>query len=329
MDIRLARPTDVPHIVALILDEHAHIVNSGAWSDSRPSVRSVSRALVPFASKGRLWIVRDGESTALLEAQPRRYVIGWDITRLAVRGDPERILSPAVGTALEHVQRHGVPRLFARCLERYRGLLERCGFRSLGKEYVLLGSGALSPHPAGLPEDSRYRMPPDAWPLHQLESDTTPAEIRQLEGLTSLDWAQGSRGMEEIVVERDGEIVAWVGWEPGTGRRKRLGLLVRPDYRELGSDLLAYVLERTPPAVSFVARVRGYQQEVLSLFEESGFHVAAEEMLMLRHANVQPARSESARMRIAHVPGIQAFPFHLASGIFGPEIAGPLKDKIT
>lgn len=326
MDVRLARPTDVPHIAALILDEHAHVVNSSA-PESRPAARSLLNALLPYALKGRLWIAQDETAIAIVEAHPRRYVIGWDVTRLAVRGDPDRVVGPAVAAVIHHLQRHGVPRLFALCPERSRGLLERYAFRSLGPEYLVQGAGSGSPEPSGLPRDSRYRMPPDAWPLHQLESDTTPAEIRQLEGLTSLDWAQGARGMEEIVVERDGQIAAWIGWDPGTSRRRRLGLLVRHEYRELGADLLAYVLDRAPQNVTFVARVRGYQGDVMTLFADAGFRIVAEDMLMIRHADVQPARSERARVRLAHAPGIQAFPLHFSARPLGPEFAGPQKDN--
>src|SRR5437588_4450013 len=180
MDVRRARPTDAPLVLALALDEKAHLVKSSEWPGAGSAVPSLVRAAFPLALAGRSWIARDGGSVAFLEARPRRYVVGWEVSRLALRGDPEPVLAGVVGAVTAEVQRRGIPRLFARCCQPAGGELKAVGFEALAREYVLLGPKEHGAGDAALPNESRYRMPQDAWPLHQLESETTPGSIRQL-----------------------------------------------------------------------------------------------------------------------------------------------------
>jgi hypothetical protein len=279
-----------------------------------------------------MWIATDGPNVAVLEARPRTYVIGWDVVRLAMRGeDPERAAGAVLGEAVQHLQRKGVPRLFARCRDEAQDDLLALGFRPLGREKILTGRGVTPGEGCELPDGSRYRMPQDAWPLHQLENAVTPPLIRQLEGLTSLDWTGGSRSVSEIVVERDGQAVGWIGWgsraAPGL---RRLGLLVHPDHTELAPVLLRHVLAQAGPDTAFQARVRDYHSELLTAFTEAGFRPVGEEVLMVRHGGVVPARARP-RMQVARVPGIQAFPFITGMAPTHPEAAaaGPRKDKYS
>jgi len=323
MDVRLARPTDAPLVLALTLDEHAHLVRSPDWPAGRPILRSVARAMMPMVAPGRTWFARDGGSCALLEARPRRYVIGWDITRLAVRGDYSAVLPPVIDAVNQHLQNRGVPRLFARCQEGARADLEDLGFCALSREYILVGAPSELDH-GDLPADSRYRMPQDSWPLHQLESEITPPLVRQLEGLTSLDWSQGARSVSEIVVEADGKVLAWIGWSrtatPGTFI---VGLLLHPERNELASSLLGHVVEQAGPQARFVTRVRDYQPETLNALLAAGFDIVGEEILMVRHGRVALVPAERTRLRVARVPSIPAMPFRVV--ITGPRL-GPTKE---
>jgi hypothetical protein len=145
-------------------------------------------------------------------------------------------------------------------------------------------------------------MPQDAWPLHQLESAVTPGSVRQLEGLTSQEWSHRVSGMSEVVVERDGRVVGWVGWGRKAGPDLyQIGLLVHPAHRELAPDLLLHAL-KSNPARRFVARVRDYQQEVLTAFCDAGFAVVAEEIIMLRHARVEVAQQPKRVLVLPPVP---------------------------
>ena len=319
MDVRQVRPTDAPLVLSLAIDEASHLVKGRDWPAASPVLRTAARTALPLAVPGKSWIARDGPSVALLEAEPRQYVIGWDVTRLAARGENCEVLAAVAQAAVTHLQTRGVPRLFARCEEEASTMLKEIGFHALAQEYVLLGPAGQVAGDIPLPVDSRYRMPPDNWPLHQLEVEITPSLVRQIEGLTSLDWSRRNRETKEIVVERHGRIVAWIGWgakvRPGL---VKLGTLVHPGHKDLAPDLLHHALKTLPPNSRFVARVRSYHPELLRTFQDAGFRVMADQVIMVKHAEVEVARTATARMRVVNVPGIQALPIQLKPAGRGP-----------
>ena len=192
-------------------------------------------------------------------------------------------------------------------------MLCRHGFEPLAREFVLIGPQQTSQPEESLPADSRYRMPQDAWPLHQLEHELTPPAIRQLEGITSLDWSDRKRG-GEVVVERDGRIVAWIAWRRARGMASPMGILIHPDHADLGPELLSHALRAMGPYRP-LARVREYQSETLSLLEDAGFTMAGEELLIVKHAQVVRARlSRIAARNVAGLPTIRAFRVPAAAG---------------
>jgi len=329
MDVRQVRPTDAPLVLALALDEGSHVVRCFQWPVANPVARTVAHSLLPLASSGRAWLAREGPTIGLLEARPRPYVIGWDLTRLAVRGNTEEVLAPLLQAATSYLQSRGVPRLFARCQEDQAENLQTLGFRCLAHEYLLAGPEGDVGEDVPLPVDSRYRMPQDAWPLHQLEREITPSMIGQIEGLTSRDWSRQPRDTAEIVVERDGKIVAWIG----CARKPRHGfipvsMLVHPDFKELGPVLLRHVLHRAPAGGKFLARVRSYQVETLNALQDADFQIMAREILLVKHAKVEFALEARVRRRVASVPTIQAFNTQLIpSGAGGPTASPPAKDE--
>lgn len=310
MDVRLARPTDAMLVLGLALDDSAHLVKGAGWPSVNPVAKTMIRSASPVVTHGRTWIAREGSSGSLLEAMPRRYVIGWDIVRLAARGETDRVLDAVVSATTEYLQNRGVPRLFARCREDVSEYLKSIAFYPLAREYVLVGRGGTAPG-SSLPVDSRYRMPQDAWPLHQLESAATPTLVRHMEGLTSLDWAHRIPRMHEIVVEKDGRVAGWVGWgarlSPGV---EQIGLIVHPDCTDLACPLLQHALAGAETGTRFVARVRDYHPEVVNAFMDAGFQAAAEEILMVKHARVALAPLPKSRIAVATVPGMQAFRHH-------------------
>lgn len=313
MDVRLARPTDAPVVLGLTLDERAHLVRNPDWPVNRSIARAAARSLLSLGYPGRTWLAIDGDSAALLEARARQYVIGWDITRLAVHGERSTVLPAVVDAVARHLYSRGVPRLFARCQDEAREELSELGFRPLAREYVFTGRARPIPESEPLPGDGRYRMPQDAWPIHQLESEITPPLVRQLEGLTSMEWSQGRKSVSEIVVERDGRVVAWIGW--GSGRMSgthQLGLLVHPSHAELAGPLLEHVLNSIPDGTTLMARVRDYQPETVNALAEAGLEIVAEEILMVRHGRVALVPAETSRLRVAHVSGIGVLTAHMA-----------------
>lgn len=305
MDVRLARPTDAPIVLSLALDEGAHLVRNPSWPAKNPVPRTLARALMPVAPGGRAWISRAARSTGLLEIQPRPYVIGWDIGRLVARGELDAVMGPLLGAAIGTLQSKGVPRLFARCGEPAGDALQKYGFQSLARERVLLGSAGVDGGPSDLPLDSRYRIPADAWPLHQLETAITPPLVRQIEGLTSVEWSRSPRDMSEIVVERDGRIVAWCGWGRRDGPRLiRVALMTEREHADAASDLVRHALKQVPPGHRVVAQVRDYQVEAIRAFLEAGFQTVAEEVLLVKHAGVELARAERRRLQVAPIPTV-------------------------
>ncbi|HEX6506853.1 MAG TPA: hypothetical protein VF221_04400 [Chloroflexota bacterium] len=315
MDVRLARPTDAPLVLSLALDTNAHAVKSYGWPATNHVARTLMRATMPLALRGRMWIAREDDGVALLEAEPRQFVIGWDVMRLVARGrqvDPP--IAAVLQAAISHLHSRGVPRLFARCSEDDACChLRPLGFHGLAREYVLLGPEKDTARDVPPPLDSRYRMPQDDWPLHQLESQVTPALVRQLEGLTSLDWSRPARRMSEIVVERDGKVVAWIGWGTHLGNEYRgIAALIHPDYMDLAPDLVAHAMTQVGDRCRLVARVRDYHVQTLRVFTDAGFTVVAEELLLVKHGRVELAPVQKARLAVHAVPSIQGFHVRLS-----------------
>lgn len=306
MHIRLARPTDAPLILSLALSEESHLIKDPVRPSRWLLPRTFAAALMPPARPNRVWIGRDGECCVMLEVNPRRYVIAWDIVRLVAHGTCEDLLAPLFGAVTHDMQRRGVPRLFARAGEETADRLRPHGFEPLAREVVLVGPGRVAPRDGGLPPGSRYRMPQDAWPLHQLEHEITPPLVRQLEGITSLDWSDGKHGAE-IVVERDGKIVAWIGWRAARGTFRPMGILVHHDHIDVGPELIHHALRETGTSRALV-RVRDYQAETISLLQAAGFEPIGEETLIVKYARVVPARARVPVARnVAGLPTMRAF----------------------
>lgn len=308
MDVRQARPTDASLVFALALDKASHLVQGTDWPGIDPTIRTLLTSVFPIGMPGGVWIARAATSVALLEAHPRRYVIGWDISRLAMRGSDTEVLSAVVTAAADHVRRRGIPRLFARCDDRGLDTLCPLNFRPIARELVLAASGSREPQGHPPPPGSRYRMPQDAWPLHQLANAVTPALVRQLEGSTSLEWSDRPGKLIEIVVERGGQIVAWGAWQP-TPRQGQilLGMVTHPNHADLARDLLPHLLDQVPVANRLVARVREYQENVVQAFLDTGFQVTARETVTVKHGLLVPAPVRR-KVRVPSIPTIPVSP---------------------
>ncbi|HZS94363.1 MAG TPA: hypothetical protein VFA78_06180 [Chloroflexota bacterium] len=306
MHIRLARPTDAPLILSLALSEESHLIKDPARPSRWSLLRTFAATVMPPARPNRVWIGRERECRVMLEINPRRYVIAWDIVRLYAHGSCEDLLAPLFAAVTRDMQRRGVPRLFSRVDEEAAAHLRPHGFEPLAREVVLVGPGRAAPRDGGLPAGSRYRMPQDAWPLHQLEHEITPPLVRQLEGITSLDWSNGKHA-SEIVVEREGKIVAWIGWRSAQGSARPMGILIHQDYIGLGPELVHHALREMGPSRA-LARVRDYQVDTIGLLRDAGFEPVGEETLVVKYARVVPARARVPVARnVAGLPTIRAF----------------------
>jgi hypothetical protein len=265
----------------------------------------------------RVWIAQEDAEVALLEARPRAYVIGWDITRLVARGESGGALGAVVQTAVDHVLRRGVPRLFARCQDEGLDALQPLDFKPIAREYVLKGTGRPPEAAVPLAAGVRYRLPQDAWPLHQLETAVTPPLVRNLEGSTSMDWTERPGKRTEIVVERDGQIVGWVGWSTKPRRGfYQLGMIVHNDHCDMGTVLLTHALGQIGLEAKAMIRIREYQEAPLRACLDAGFEIVSRETLTVKHG-VLASAVEGRRLRSARIPTIPVAPLTLSANEWG------------
>jgi hypothetical protein len=332
--VRPVRQFDVLAIRNLVSNPQSVLIAPSAFDDA-PGLLSA----VLTMGRERLWVASDKRGLAgFAQGRPRTYVLGWELIRVHIRPDleAEAVVAPLVHAVLEHLQEQGIPRLFARTPldSPAHEALARCGFTHFMSECILLRDPGPTRPPEEMPSGARYRMPEDAWPLHQLESRLTPPLVRQLEGLTSQSisrlWTQNTptavshqRNALELVVERDGEIVGWIGW---TARPRRgyihLGLLIQDqdDAGEMASALVAYALHTistSHPQARIVVRLREYQLELRRVLLDYNFVEYGREALHIKHGRLQFMPKKVPAVRF-HMPRWQTPPI-------GAQLSAPLQ----
>jgi hypothetical protein len=312
MHVRPVRATDAPFALGLLLDQRAQLV--GSVNSSRQDRLAACSALLGVPGREKAWMVKDQRDVGLIGAVPREYVIGWDLTQLAVRGNVNKLVPVLTDAVTSHVQALGVGRLFAR-VNGEDHPLTNVGFRPLAREYVMEGAAEPAPEEDPLPAESRYRMPEDAWPLHQLEMEITPTYVSQVEGSTSARWSSRRPKLSQIVVERNGQIVAWIGWRQRRAKSGDLSLLLHPSHMDLASPLLNHVLRQArDPGVKFRTRVRDYQPETLNAMQRAGFSIEQEQIMLVKHGLVDYAKATQGRLKAVKVPSLPVLQGHCSLG---------------
>ncbi|GEM_PF-4303886 len=307
---RLARQLDLWPLHGLAADARNIAILMPSVCEDAPGV--LLGTMLP--GKGKTWIVEDDSGlVGFAQVRPRRYVLGWELTRLHVRRscDPEDPVRCLIQEILAYLQGRGIPRLFGRTPEESLGhdILLACGFTHLVSETVFIRDPELTPTPRETPVGLRYRMPQDAWPLRQLESSQTPLLISQLEGLTSVSvngppnrrWRRDEPS--ELVIERDGELAGWIWWTRARSQdcreHVRLGILTQQDETAIASALLEYALHAIAGAGAgnrIVLRLRDYQMPLHSVVADHGFREVARETLHLKHGRLQVIPKKVSRL---------------------------------
>lgn len=301
MRTRAARQLDLLSIKSLAGESAVSLLSQMVFDDT-PSL--VKATLLPGGEK--LWLAED-ESGILgfTHARPRRFVLGWEMVRLQLRQniEPDSVVSGLVHEVLQHLQESGIPRLFARAPADSVGheILLGCGFTHLLSECLYGRQPQKTSVPDETPIGMRYRLPQDAWPLRQLENAQTPVLVSQLEGLTALSWSTPPKRAfrkgepTELVVEREGELVAWIGWTPagggpGSPEHVRLGLLTQNDDLEMADALLDYGLHAIAakrPHAGILLRLRDYQLALEPALLDHGFMHVSKDTLHIKHGRLQ------------------------------------------
>lgn len=326
---RLANQLDLIALRRLDTEGDAVLAPS-ALDDTRGVLSSV---LMPGGEK--TWLAESNAGfLGFAQARPRKYVLGWELTTIRLRPDADHqgVTSALIAESLQHLQDRGIPRLFARTSEDSDGqaLLVGAGFTHLLSESVYVRQPAPARPPTDTPVGMRYRMPQDAWPLRQLENGQTPVLISQLEGLTSAGWSMPRRQMfrrdepADLVIERSGEIVGWVGWTfvnagHSLPEHVRMALLTHTDHSDLAAPLLdyaLYVIGAKRPNSETILRIRDYNVPPFSMLGDRGFDESARYMLYIKHGRLQVVTQPTGKL-FELAPKARAFAVEPRSGYFG------------
>ena len=135
----------------------------------------------------------------------------------------------------------------------------------------------------------RPRLAGDEHSLYRIYNATTPSEVREATGLTLQQWADAqeprSKRTRELVVEEDGEIMAWVRLDPHR-RYVRVQSMVDPVWGGSLRSLVALVLEEVGSR-RVLWEVPAYQESLRLTLEHVGFQMSGTYRLMVRLLVVQ------------------------------------------
>jgi hypothetical protein len=188
----------------------------------------------------------------------------------------------------------GFHRLFLRLSAEspYRESVRRAGFSSYVTEHLLTWDlrGVAREGAPALPPGLRPRRARDDYPLFRLYGLATPMPVRLAEGLTLQEWQESmavrwgtGRPNADLVVEREGEVVAWLR----TAARRSAGelfLLLHPEAASLFSDLLHLGLQRLEGRPRAFVLLPEHQSQLLNPLAEMGFEKVAEYVSFVREA---------------------------------------------
>ncbi|MBI4287020.1 MAG: hypothetical protein HY671_01165 [Chloroflexi bacterium] len=264
--------------------------------------QSVVGQLLPRGEHWHIWVAMDDQRLlGLICTSPRRSHQVWQVAHLLLAEENREItqsLLQQITTASCH---HGIEKLFLRLpqdspltqaaydsgFERY--LVQHLYRRSEARHYY--GDVYQGAHGIWRP-----RTRPDNWQIFQLYSATTPAVIRQAEGLAYSEWLQSREridGGQEQVWEREGQIHGWASarpWWDGV----LLESMMPPGEEQAFASLVDSVAARGLPVYSFVS---SYQTHILQVAQEEGFVPIAECSLFLKRLLVRVTQSYLMPMR--------------------------------
>jgi hypothetical protein len=291
-----------------------------------------SAALGP-GRDGATFVFRERGAVALVQAQGRSGRPEQDVVYLAAHGTGGRGLPSdhdiwfrllellCAQAARSHVQR--IYAALSNHQEELREVFRQVGFQGYARQMVLQLNGpdwdqgiTLAPM---RPQSRR-----DAWAIHKLYGSVTPHLVQHAEARSARAWmlplAQrwSRRRRQGWVLGPDDNLSGYLHATSGPAAHV-FTLLIRPDERELVSDVLRFGLAQLQDARSVYLILREYQEELLAQLQDLGFQPIGEQALLVK-STVVPVR------RTVLLPALEP---SLEPQVTIPSISAPRKDAIS
>jgi hypothetical protein len=263
------------------------------------------RCMIEGAGReGATLVYRERGLQAVVQAVGRSGRPEQDIVLLSAYGggpglptDPDawfRLLEGLVVNA----GRHRVQRLYAALSERHEELREvfrQIGFGAYTYQTVLRLEGPDWDQGTTLaPMRQQHRR--DVWAIHKLYGAVTPHSIQQAEVRASRDWmlplthGWSRPARRAWVLGPDDDLAAYLHLSSGPAAHV-LTLLIRPEAREVATDVLRFGLGQINDTLPVYLLLREYQQELLLPAGDLGFQPIGEQALLFKQTTVAVRRS--------------------------------------
>lgn len=260
-----------------------------AAAGGQPPLRGYALALERIRYKRSsvgLASIEKGKLLGIVSARQGKGPTAWTVDHLAVLEEDNGALGELLGAASASAAKRGAERLLLRLPDEWtlQKAVAQAGFAATTQVLLLTlpGRSPLSKEEPLL--NTRLRRVGDDHALFRLYNACTPAEVRFKIGLTMQQWRDAeepeTRRTRQLVVERGGEIAAWLRFDDHYGW-KRVRTMLRPAEILDPSSLVTYVV-RSGGRRGVLWEVPEYQTELHLLLERMGFEVSTCYRLMVK-----------------------------------------------
>lgn len=296
-----------------------------------PLLYAVRCALMGPGRDGATFVFRERGVAALAQSHGRSWRPEQDITYLAVYGSAERGVPSnqdiwfrmlerlCVQAAHSQVQRLYAP--LSHQQEELREVFRQVGFQGYTRQTILQLTGPDWDQGTTL-APMRAQSRRDAWAIHKLYGSVTPRLVQLAESRTARAWmlplAQrwNRRRRRGWVLGPDDNLLAYLHATSGSVAHV-LTLLIRPDVRDIVSDVLRFGLAQLQDSRSVYFILREYQEELLAPLQDLGFQPIGEQSLLVK-STVVPVR------RAVLLPSLEP---GLEPRVTIPSISAPREDS--
>lgn len=253
---------------------------------------------------GATFIYRERGMRAVVQSMGRSGRPEQDIVMMAVHGggrghptDPDvwfRVLE-ALCIQAGH---HRVQRIYAALSQHHdelREVFRQLGFSAYGEQMVLRLEGPDWDQGTTL-APMRPQARRDAWAIHKLYGAITPHPVQHAEARLPRTWmlplTQGWRRPRRRgwVLGPEDNLTAYLHLTSGPVAHV-LTLLLRPDARDITTDILRFGLGQLSDALPVYLLLRNYNRELLTPAGDLGFQLIGEQALLFKQTTVAARRS--------------------------------------